>query len=259
MKYFDNPEVQKIRFALKSVNEFFSFNNFPIKQDDLKKAYREASLRLHPDRNSGSKESEEKFKEMQATYDLLYELQEIHGGIILNGDKNYSDPFCTVDGTPLVLLGKGLGPTTNGRDCEGCNHKGYRAIYQEGLIPCMVCDENGKVPQEYPCRNCKGTGIYTYPSGAEEVCYKCKGTKKFVHPTHKKTCAICYGSKIHYGEIEHGKRFVTCGNCGGSGEIEILNPLMLKGALFITDKRLHKNDHLKTKWSGMSQENHQRK
>ena len=39
--------------------------------DDIKKAYRQVALKFHPDRNEGSKESEERFKEVTRAYEVL--------------------------------------------------------------------------------------------------------------------------------------------------------------------------------------------
>ncbi|MDQ2891365.1 MAG: molecular chaperone DnaJ [Gemmatimonadota bacterium] len=39
--------------------------------DDIKKAYRKLAMQYHPDRNNGSAESEEKFKEITEAYDVL--------------------------------------------------------------------------------------------------------------------------------------------------------------------------------------------
>ncbi len=39
--------------------------------EDIKKAYRKLALRYHPDRNSGSKEAEERFKEINEAYAVL--------------------------------------------------------------------------------------------------------------------------------------------------------------------------------------------
>ena len=43
--------------------------------DDIKKAYRKLAMTYHPDRNGGSKEAEEKFKEITEAYDILRDPQ----------------------------------------------------------------------------------------------------------------------------------------------------------------------------------------
>ena len=40
-------------------------------EGDIKKAYRQLALQHHPDRNPGSKEAEEKFKEASEAYEVL--------------------------------------------------------------------------------------------------------------------------------------------------------------------------------------------
>src|ERR671933_1335709 len=39
--------------------------------DDIKKAYRKLARQYHPDKNPGDKAAEERFKEVQAAYDVL--------------------------------------------------------------------------------------------------------------------------------------------------------------------------------------------
>src|SRR5918911_1100833 len=39
--------------------------------DEIKQAYRKLAMRFHPDRNNGSKDAEEKFKEITEAYDVL--------------------------------------------------------------------------------------------------------------------------------------------------------------------------------------------
>src|SRR6059058_1235409 len=39
--------------------------------DEIKSAYRKLAMKYHPDRNDGSKESEEKFKQITEAYDVL--------------------------------------------------------------------------------------------------------------------------------------------------------------------------------------------
>jgi molecular chaperone DnaJ len=39
--------------------------------DEIKKAYRKLAMQFHPDRNNGSREAVEKFKEITEAYDVL--------------------------------------------------------------------------------------------------------------------------------------------------------------------------------------------
>src|ERR687885_986324 len=43
--------------------------------DEVKKAYRKLAMTYHPDRNNGSKEAEERFKEITEAYDVLRDPQ----------------------------------------------------------------------------------------------------------------------------------------------------------------------------------------
>src|ERR1041384_8295592 len=43
--------------------------------DDIKKSYRKLAMTYHPDRNNGSKEAEERFKEITEAYDVLRDQQ----------------------------------------------------------------------------------------------------------------------------------------------------------------------------------------
>jgi len=57
--------------------DFYQLLGIPrdASEDDLKKAYRKLAMQFHPDRNAGSKESEERFKEITEAYDVLRDPQ----------------------------------------------------------------------------------------------------------------------------------------------------------------------------------------
>src|SRR3990167_10544691 len=45
------------------------------KADEIKKAYRKLAMQYHPDKNSGDKEAEKKFKEISEAYEILKDEQ----------------------------------------------------------------------------------------------------------------------------------------------------------------------------------------
>jgi molecular chaperone DnaJ len=53
--------------------DYYDVLNVPrnASDDEIKKAYRRLAMKYHPDRNNGSREAEEKFKEITEAYDVL--------------------------------------------------------------------------------------------------------------------------------------------------------------------------------------------
>ena len=157
--------------------------------DEIKKAYRKLAMACHPDRNNGSKESEEKFKAITEAYDVLrdpnkravydrYGEAGLRGGAggfhhvdlsealnifmrDLGGLGGFSDLFGGGGG------GRGSGPRT-GADIKiqmpmtlaevatGIE----KTVTVKLLEPCDRCDGRGAEPGSSPitCSTCAGSG-----------------------------------------------------------------------------------------------------
>ncbi len=136
----------------------------------------------------------------------------------------------TRDGTPLSSLGLGLDPGLNICGCVWCMRAGYTTTQKRvaAKVPCQTCNATGSVPRTFPCGPCKGTGKFTQKKSRKVVdCLRCEGTGKFKHPKHTDKCGECHGRKVRNGSklipIYH-----KCNECGGAGEVEIFNPVILK-------------------------------
>lgn len=61
-------------------------------QDEIKKAYRTLAFKYHPDRNQGDAAAEEKFKQVNAAYDVLGD-ESKRRNYDLGGYSNQSNPY----------------------------------------------------------------------------------------------------------------------------------------------------------------------
>ncbi len=187
--------------------------------DDIKKAYRKLAMAHHPDRNGGSKEAEERFKELTEAYDVLRDpnkraAYDRYGEAGLRGGGG-AQGFHHVDLSEALNIfmrdfggfGGGLDDLFNaGR--QGGN--GPRAGTDVKLtMPLTLAEVATGVEKKVqiklldPCDRCEG-------AGAEP------GTKS-------ETCKTCNGA----GEVRRAQRsffgqFVTvapCPTCRGEGRV----------------------------------------
>lgn len=203
----------------------------PLGLEELKKAYRKASKKLHPDVEGGD---EEAFKAMRSAYDFIAGLYGNMPGIFRQKSEESGSSFTTVtkEGIPLSELGLGLGPTTNGRDCDICGHNGYTTHHGKHYVVCQACNEQGMVPKKFCCRACNGSGKFTQQRTQRVVnCRKCNGTGIFTHPFSSNPCPVCFGTKTLWSEDTRRVFYNRCWKCEGTGEIKIFNPMLPKGAL----------------------------
>ncbi len=191
-------------------------------QEEIKKAYRKAALKYHPDRNPGNKEAEEKFKEAAEAYAVLSD-PEKRARYDRYGDTSFSmEDFSQFDPSifsPFAdILGDFFGFSDffgrkkerggeypqKGRDLrldlEIKFMEAVKGVVKKIEIPrldtCNFCGGTGRPPGAKPtlCSVCKGKGSIYYSQGfftISRTCPQCEGKGK----EYKDVCAKCHGRK----------------------------------------------------------------
>jgi molecular chaperone DnaJ len=189
--------------------------------DDIRKAFRKLAAENHPDKNSGSKESEEKFKEINTAYQILtnkeqaedernsygaYNGQGAHH-INLNDIMDFMNqggggsPFdaffggqrrqtYNVDLSPINLFMK----LSFEESVLGCDKK----VSYDRKCYCESCDGLGKSKQNLKkCNKCNGSGFFKQKMG----------NGVFI-TTQTQACSTCNGA---------GTMGDPCNDCSGNG------------------------------------------
>jgi len=170
---------------------------------DIKKAFRQLAMKHHPDRNPDSKESEDKFKEINEAYSCLSDPDK---------RSNY-DRFGTAEGagagSPFGagfgdvfedLFGDFFGTFSGQRRRRPTKGMDLRYDLDITLMEAAFSTEkNIEVPRWENCSDCKGTGAA--PGKAPITCPNCKGAGQV---------------RFQQGFFSVSK---TCGKCGGEGRI----------------------------------------
>jgi molecular chaperone DnaJ len=199
--------------------------------DEIKKAYRKLAREYHPDRNPGDKDAEDRFKEVQAAYDVLSDPEK---------RKQY-DTFGSADGRPTApgdftwtnaegfdlgdifggLFGRGRGGRQQqqprgqrGADVEAHIHLSFEDALRglETRIPveietaCRECGGTGAKPGTSPkiCPECNGRGVLAESQGLfalSQPCPRCRGNGTVIEDP----CPRCSGS----GRERRTKRYTV--------------------------------------------------
>jgi molecular chaperone DnaJ len=189
--------------------------------DDIRKAYRQAALKFHPDRNPGDKGAEENFKRATEAYSVLSDAEKRglydrfgHAGlggagfdfnsagmgdILSHFQDMFSDFFGGFGGAPTR---RRQGPD-RGQDIRvdaaislkdamtGCKQE----VLVNGSAACEQCAGSGAKPGTQPqtCTQCRGAGQVTTQRGFimfSTTCPRCRGTGETIADP----CASCTGT-----------------------------------------------------------------
>jgi molecular chaperone DnaJ len=177
---------------------------------DLKSAYRKLALKLHPDKNPGDSQAEEKFKEAAEAYSVLSDAEkrqryDAYGHAGLSGAGGF-DPTIFADFGDILGDFFGFGRRSRGPrrgsdlryDLEVSFEEAAFGVEHELKIPrtesCTECGGSGAAPGTKPstCPSCSGAGQVTFQQGFFSVartCGRCRGTGKIV----ESACRRCRG------------------------------------------------------------------
>ena len=179
-------------------------------QDDLKKAFRHLARKFHPDLNKGSKEAEEKFKEVNEAYQVLSDPQK-KAQYDQVGHADFKPGEYTQARTPSyddLFRDFGLGDifdaysTGSGRARSRAGAD-LRYDIEISLTDAFYGTKNTvAVPHLTECRTCHGTGAQP---GFIRNCIKCGGTGEI--------------RTIQKRGHQQVMNIAQCPDCGGSGKI----------------------------------------
>jgi molecular chaperone DnaJ len=191
--------------------------------DEIKKAYRKLARQLHPDRNPDDPSAEEKFKDVQAAYDILSNTEK-RQAYDRFGAEGAAGPgfgpggvrFENVDlgdlsdilGNFGSFFGRGQQRSSRPRPERGADLESrVRISFEDALngvqirVPvevqtaCHVCGGTGAEPGTAPrtCPDCQGAGVISDSQGLfalSHPCPRCRGNGVVVD----KPCKNCRGS-----------------------------------------------------------------
>jgi molecular chaperone DnaJ len=202
--------------------------------DELKKAYRKAAMKWHPDKNPGNKSAEAKFKEISEAYDVLKDEQKraaydrfghdaftqgggnqsggggfqgaSGGGFGFDFSSNFSDIFDEMFGGGFGAGGPASSGKERGSDMrynvEISLEEAFKGATQKvryvSAVKCGSCNGSGAEGKSGPvtCSTCKGHG-------------KVRAQQGFF--TIERTCPTCHGQ----GQMIKD----PCRKCGGEGRV----------------------------------------
>lgn len=175
-------------------------------EQEIKSAYRKMAVKYHPDRNPGSKDAEEKFKEAAEAYSILSDPEkraryDRFGHTGMQGGFGGFDPTIFADFGDILGDFFGFGDIFGGRR-RGGPQRGADLRYDLRISfrdAAFGVKTKIKIPRQETCSECGGSGA-------------AKGKSPI-------TCPTCRGA----GQVRYQQGFFsisrTCSQCGGTGRI----------------------------------------
>lgn len=190
--------------------------------EEIKRAYRNLARQLHPDRNPGDSEAEERFKEVTHAYEVLSDPEKKQRYDTYGDDRAAGPGFGDFGGISDLFAtffgGATQGPQAQSRGAdvlaeveltlEEAAEGVERDVEMETLASCEECGGSGAAPGTHPerCSDCGGTGEI------REVRRTMLGNMMTASP-----CVRCQGS----GQMIPD----PCPNCSGSGRVREIETL----------------------------------
>ena len=170
--------------------------------DEIKKAYRKAAMKYHPDRNPGNKEAEEKFKEVGEAYEVLSDEEK----------RQRYDQFGFAGVDPNFGAGAG------GYGGYGGGFGGFGDFGDLGDIFGSFFGGGGRSAGPNPNAPRRGENVMSrLELTFEEAAFGCE---KEVGAMRIENCTACSGSGSADGTVE------TCTTCHGTGQVRTVQNFM---------------------------------
>jgi len=220
--------------------------------EEIKKAYRKLALKYHPDKNQGSKEAEEKFKNISDAYSVLSNSEkkqqydqygfvgkqnQQHGGFDFGGFGSAEDLFRDFMGRSGMNFDFGEHFFGGGgrRQRRQENIRGGDLRIQINLTlkeTLHGVTKKIKLNRDITCKDCNGLGAKD--ENSFEKCKQCNGHGIVGHVQHTPfgtiqqttTCPSCRGKKRTIKDI-----CTKCNGKGSSNREEVIDIEIPKGAI----------------------------
>lgn len=166
--------------------------------DEIKKGYRKAALKYHPDRNPGDKEAEAKFKEISEAYDVLSDANK----------RQMYDRFGKEG-----VSGHSAGPSGGGFSSMEDAIRTFMGAFGgsgDSMFESMFGFGGGGGSSASQARKGASKKVSISLSFEEAA----KGVDKELHVTNYETCSTCHGSGAH-----DSKSVKKCSRCQGQGQL----------------------------------------